>query len=255
MSDQASSWSRAAAIYEQEFVNPHLPQVRSPLRPTLRALARRGATAVADLGCGIGPLVPLLAKNFRRVWAVDFADAMLARARQKAKALTNVTFLQRSLLDLRPLHGKLDVAVAVNSLVMPDIRDLDAALAEIRRCLKPGAALVGIVPAMDAVHYQTMLLLERALDRGQPLDAARKNAAHHNEHDSYDFAFGEYRFRGIEQHFWQPFEVRYRFEKAGLRLRQLKKVHLAWQQFACWRDTRDQPPPWDWYFLARPLAA
>ncbi|SRR6266496_872297 len=177
---------------------------------------------------------------------------MLARARETAQACANISYLQRGLTDLAPLHGQLDVAIAVNSLVMPDPRDLDASLREIRACLKPAGCFLGILPALDAVHYFTMLLVDRALALGQPLDAARKSAAHHNDHADYDFAFGQFRFQGLEQHFWQPFEIHHRFGRAGFRLRSLKKVHLSWQQFCCWRDLQEQPAPWDWYFLARP---
>jgi SAM-dependent methyltransferase len=251
MNDQAAAWGRAAAIYEREFVDPNLPEVDNPVRAALTALARRGARVVADLGCGIGPLLPLLAERFQTVYAVDFAEGMLARARENVAGSKNVVFVERPLQDLTPLHGGLDVAVAVNSLVMPDVRDIDRSLDEVRRCLKPDGVFLGILPAMDAVHYQTMLLLDVALARGQPLDAARKHAAALNDHRDYDFAFGQCRFHGIEQHFWQPFEIRHRFGKAGLRLTRLKKVHLAWRQFAGSRELTKHPPPWDWFFAAR----
>ena len=135
MNDQAAAWGRAATIYEREFVDPNLPEVDNPVRPTLAALVRRGARTVADLGCGIGPLLPFLAERFQTVYAVDFAEGMLARARENVAEGTNIIFVHRPLQDLAPLHGQLDVAVAVNSLVMPDVRDLDRALGETRRCL------------------------------------------------------------------------------------------------------------------------
>jgi hypothetical protein len=104
---------------------------------------------------------------------------------------------------------------------------------------------------MDAVHYFTMLLVDRARQAGMPTAQARKNAAHHAEHALYDFAFGDFRYRGIEQHFWQPFEVKYRLRRAGFRGVRLRKVRLAWHQFGCARDLGDRPPPWDWFFQAR----
>ena len=82
---------------------------------------------------------------------------------------------------------------------MPDRRDLDAALRQVRQVLQPGGVFLGIVPAMDAVHYYTILLLDRALAAGKPPEVARKNAAHFNDHAAYDFAFGQFRFQGIEQ--------------------------------------------------------
>jgi SAM-dependent methyltransferase len=250
MSDQAHFWSRAAKSYEADFVDPYGPEVRSPLVKTLRRLADPVNKTVADLGCGIGPLLPFLAEHFRHVFAIDFAEGMLERARQRCQGQANIEFLARPLTDLSPLVGQIDVAVAVNSLVMPQIPDLEESLRQIHSVLRPGGVFLGIIPAMDAVHYYTMLLVDRALTAGKPLEAARKNAAHFNEHELYDFAFGQYHYEGLEQHFWQPFEVRYRLRRAGFRHIRLAKVHLAWEQFACATDLKDLPPPWDWFFQA-----
>ncbi|MBX9678412.1 MAG: class I SAM-dependent methyltransferase [Gemmataceae bacterium] len=252
MNPQDQSWSEAAAWYEREFIDPHLPGVRSPLRRALLALAKRGAKVVGDLGCGIGPLLPLLAKKFEQVVAVDFAEGMLNRAREKASDRRNVRFVQASMTDLKELEGQLDVAVSINSLVMPDVREQEKALRSIRAALKPDGWVLGILPAMDGVHYVTSLLLDRALESGKPIDLARKNAAHLNDHADYDFAFGQFRFQGLEQHFWQPYEIRYRFRRSGFRVVQQKKVRLSWKQFAGWRELKKYPAPWDWFFLARP---
>jgi SAM-dependent methyltransferase len=249
MSEQAHHWSRAAKGYEEAFIDPYLPEVRNPLLQALTALANKHKTA-ADLGCGIGPLLPFLAEHFGHVFAVDFAPGMLERARERCTGLANVAFLKRDLTNLGELAGKVDVAVAVNSLVLPDTAALDKALKGIHATLREKGHILGIVPAIDAVHYFTMLLLDRARLAGMPESKARQNAAHHAEHEYYDFSFGTFRFQGLEQHFWQPFEVRYRLRRAGFRRVRLAKVHLAWHQFGCAKDLGDQPPPWDWFFHA-----
>jgi SAM-dependent methyltransferase len=248
---QAEAWSRAAADYESEFVDPYLPEVRNPLRDALAALADKGRTA-ADLGCGLGPLLPLLAERFQWVHAVDFAAGMLERARERCAGLQNIEFWQRRFTGLRELRGCIDVAVAVNSLILPDLNELERALRSVRRLLRPEGRLLGIVPALDGVHYFTMLLVDRARRAGMPIEKARQNAAHHAEHALYDFAFGEFRYQGLVQHFWQPFEVRYRLRRAGFGRVRLAKVHLSWQQFGCARDLGHLPPPWDWFFEAEP---
>jgi SAM-dependent methyltransferase len=250
MSEQAHHWSRAAEGYEEAFIDPYLPEVRNPLRRALSELTDKRKTA-ADLGCGIGPLLPFLAEHFKRVFAVDFAEGMLARARERCHGLANVEFQKRDLTNLEELVDQVDVAVAVNSLVLPDTAALDAALRAIHATLRDNGHFLGIVPAIDAVHYFTMLLLDRARSAGMPANKARQNAAHHAEHDYYDFAFGTFRYQGLEQHFWQPFEIRYRLRRAGFRRVRMAKVHLAWHQFGCARDLSDQPPPWDWFFQAQ----
>jgi SAM-dependent methyltransferase len=249
--DQSHYWSQAAANYEAEFIDPYLPDVRNPLPAALAEIPNRETLTVADLGCGVGPLLPLLAGLFRRVLAVDFAEGMLERARERCHGLTNVEFHRLSLTDLRSLGRTVDVAVAVNSLVLPDTGQLTNALRQVHASLRPGGHFLGIVPAMDAVHYFTMLLLDRARLAGMPEDKARQNAAHHAEHQYYDFAFGRFRYQGLDQHFWQPFEVRYRLKRAGFARIKLAKVDLAWHQFGCARDLGDETPPWDWFFHAR----
>jgi SAM-dependent methyltransferase len=248
MDDQADRWSAVAAEYEQEFVDPYRAGGADPLLEALAALAGEGTAA--DLGCGVGPLLPVLARQFQQVWAVDFAERMLERARQLCTGLGNVEFLQRNLTDLGALAGQLDVAVAVNSLVLPNLDDLEQALAGIHSALRPGGHFLGIVPAMDAVHYHTMLLIDRARRTGMPQDMARRNAAQHGEHQLFDFTFGTFRYRGLEQHFWQPFEIPYRLKRAGFRRVRRRRVSLAWGQCACGKDLKGLPAPWDWFFHA-----
>src|SRR5207245_7904227 len=211
------------------------------------------STTVAVLGCGIRRLLPFPAAQIQRVLAIDFAEGMLERARERCRHLRNVEYFQLPLTDLASRARRVDVAVAVNSLVMPEIPALEESLQQIHRLLRPGGVFLGIVPAMDAVHYHTMLLVDRALAAGKPIEVARKNAAHFVEHALYDFAFGEFRYEGLEQHFWQPFEVRYRLRRAGFQHIQLARVLLSWEQLACEKELKQHPPPWDWFFQAEPV--
>ncbi len=250
MADQAEHWSRAAKRYEQEFIDPYLPEVRNPLLQALERLPRKEQQTVADLGCGVGPLLPVLAGQFAQVLALDFAQGMLDRARERCPDRTNIEYLRCNFTELASLGRQVDVAVAVNSLVLPDLSELHKSLQGIHDLIRPGGHFLGIVPAMDSVHYLTMLMVDRALGAGMPMPAACKNAAHHVEHELYDFAFGEFRYRGLVQHFWQPFEITYRLRQIGFRRVKLAKVALAWRQFGCARDLQQFPPPWDWFFQA-----
>src|SRR5947209_1137685 len=99
MTDQASAWSRAAKSYEEDFIDPYRSEVRSPLAMALTKLADGRHKMAADLGCGIGPLLPALSKHFQHVYAVDFAEGMLKRAREKCAALSNIEFVERPLTD------------------------------------------------------------------------------------------------------------------------------------------------------------
>jgi SAM-dependent methyltransferase len=250
MKEQSYHWSRAADRYEQEFVDPYQLATRNPVLDYLARIEGKGRVA-ADLGCGIGPLLPRLARQFERVHAVDFASGMLKRARERCLGLSNIQFHERTLTDLAPLLGQVDVVVAINSLVQPTVAEIETVLAQVRLILRPGGQFLGIVPAMDAVHYHTMLLVDRARRTGMPEEAARANAAQHAEHALFDFAFAEFTYQGLRQHFWQPFEIPYRLKRAGFSRIRIKKVLLSWSQFAAGAELHKEKPVWDWGFLCK----
>jgi SAM-dependent methyltransferase len=254
-SNQERYWSRLAAHYDENFLDPHGPDVESPLRAALDRIEDGPNKTAADLGCGTGPLLPSLIERFGEVIALDFAPAMIrqAQARIGPELSARVKFEKRPMHELKDYEGRIDVAIAVNSLVMPDVRVIDRTLRAIRASLRPGGVFLGIVPAMDAIHYHTMLVLDQAIERGAEPAAAEEQASLHVEHAHYDFTFGRFLFRGLRQKFWQPFEVEYRLTKAGFSSVRLAKVLYPWDEnLPCSESLASLPRSWDWFFEAKP---
>ena len=251
LQNQDRHWSRHAARYGELFVDPYDANVETPLWAALAAVPDAAAKTVADLGCGAGPLLPYLAQRFDRVIALDFAAEMLklAQGRLDPGALARVTFLTRPMHELDDLAGQLDVAVAINSLVMPDVRLIDRTLRSIRASLKPGGLFLGVVPSIDTICYHFLLLLDQALDQGLEPREAKRFAALHTERRHYDFAFGEFHFDGLRQKFWQPFEIEFRLNKAGFTATTLGKVLYPWDESVAGSDAfAEFPRAWDWFF-------
>ena len=251
---QAEHWNRQEARYDEVFLDPYGPDVVNPLWEELAEVPSAQRKTAADLGCGTGTLLPYLAEQFQSVFALDFAPDMLTRARSRLQpgALARVTFLERAMHELDDLAGKLDLAVAVNSLVMPDVRLIDRTLSAIHKSLKPDGLIMGVVPSIDAIYYHMMLLIDHSLDQDFPLVEAEKLAALHVERRHYDFAVGRFQFEGLRQKFWQPFEVEYRLKRAGFSAPVLKKVLYPWDEsLASGGVLRGFPPSWDWFFRAR----
>ena len=80
---QDRQWSRAAARYDDLFLDPFRPGVENPLLDAIRAIPDPASKTVADLGCGTGPLLPHLVGRFGRVVALDFAPGMIEQARKR----------------------------------------------------------------------------------------------------------------------------------------------------------------------------
>lgn len=251
---QGRHWGRHASKYDEVFLDPFRPGVRNPVPGALAAVPGAATKAAIDLGCGTGPLLPLLVERYAEVHALDFAPAMIRKAKDRlGPAADRVAFHARTMDDLADFAGKFDVAVAINSLVMPDVRDVDRTLEAIRGAMRPEGVFFGVVPSIDAIHYHTMLLLDRELDKGLDPEEAERVAAYHGEHRYYEFGFGRFLFQGLRQKFWQPFEIEYRLKRAGFAKVELDRVLYPWDDHVPGGDAfADHPPSWDWSFIARP---
>jgi ubiquinone/menaquinone biosynthesis C-methylase UbiE len=137
-------YDRWAEIYDGE----DNPLIRLEERFLPDVLGELRGLDVVDLGCGTGRHAVAAAAAGARVTAVDFADAMLARARAKRGA-DAVRFVVHDLTRPLPFaDGAFDVALSC--LVLEHIADLGAFFREVRRVCRPGgrAVLTAMHPAM-----------------------------------------------------------------------------------------------------------
>jgi SAM-dependent methyltransferase len=119
-----------------------------------------GKTAL-ELGCGTGLFLSRAAASGAAIHAVDLSVDLLDKAREKTKGLPLVT-LSRGNAEALPFRDSSFDAVYGSSILHH--LDLDAALAELRRVLKPGGRLVFAEP--NAINPHLLLIFRvRALRR------------------------------------------------------------------------------------------
>jgi len=245
----ARDWDRVASDYFAEVVSPLEQGVPRALERALAAVPDPATKTVGDLGCGIGPLLPPLARRFGRVLAIDFSPAMLARARATCRA-RNVTMHRADLADLRAFAGRLDVAVTVNAVLTPDSARLDRIFDGLRRVLRPGGVFLGVFPAMEAVLYQGFMIHERERRRYTPA-RARMRTSRILERAKYDFVHGTYCEDTRAQKFFYAFELTYRLRRAGFRQVRLGRVTYPWTDvLGGYERFPGEPPMWDWLVRA-----
>ncbi|RME25015.1 MAG: methyltransferase domain-containing protein [Deltaproteobacteria bacterium] len=95
---------------------------------------------IADLGCGTGATLPLLAPVAGRLIGLDREAAMLAVARQRTSGMDNVELIE-GLLDDLPIPGR-TVDVALCQLVLHHVADLPPVFREVARVLVEGGRFV-----------------------------------------------------------------------------------------------------------------
>ena len=99
--------------------------------------------ALLDLGAGTGLFTLAAAKRYAKVYAVDIAQPMLARAQEKARqaGLTNIEFCEGGFLTYRHEGEPVDVVISQMALHhLPDVWKY-VALVRMAAMLKPGGTL------------------------------------------------------------------------------------------------------------------
>jgi demethylmenaquinone methyltransferase / 2-methoxy-6-polyprenyl-1,4-benzoquinol methylase len=104
-------------------------------RLTVEAVVQPG-DRVLDACCGTGDLALAAEREGGVVTGLDFSPRMLERARQKSET---VTWIEGDLLALPFGDDSFDAATV--GFGVRNVSDLDAALAELRRVLRPGGRL------------------------------------------------------------------------------------------------------------------
>jgi arsenite methyltransferase len=112
-------------------------QVRRRRALVLDALAPEPGDAILDVGCGPGFYVADLLERGATVTGVDTSPAMLAIARRRAPG---ACLLEGAATQLPVRAAAFDRALTVQ--VLEYVVDVDGALAELRRVLRPGGRLL-----------------------------------------------------------------------------------------------------------------
>jgi SAM-dependent methyltransferase len=132
-----ASYNRVADEYARRM-NDEL--AHKPLdRALLEDFAAQAHGLICDLGCGPGHVAAYLRSRGAEVVGVDLSDAMIEQAR---RLHPDVRFTQADLRRLPFDDGALAGIVAFYSLIHLPPDELLTALAEARRVLRPGGALL-----------------------------------------------------------------------------------------------------------------
>jgi len=244
---QPKEWDKIAPRYFEVIDSPFAEGVKNPLTLFLNKIRGKKRMTVMDLGCGIGNFLPYLAKRFKRVIAVDFSEQMLEEAKTNCSKFKNIEYVHKSICDMGEYRESVDVAISVNSIIMPSLEDNKKAFEETFNILKNPGYFLGIFPSINSDLYRAMLTVERELEETRNETQAIKNTHTIMDSKSYDFLTGHYENEGKQKHFYK-FEVEYKLKRLGFKNVQYEKVLYPWRMAP--ERFEGQPKLWDMFFYA-----
>ena len=147
--------------------------------PLILGAVPPGCGSALDVGCGDGLLACRLAGHCRDVTGVDRDRALIAAARERAKNLRNVAFIDAEFPAFPFEDGSFDF-IASNTAIHH--MDFEAALMAMSRLLRPGGrlAIIGLARSATARDYVPDLM-GAPLNLGLELTHATLRAAHRED--------------------------------------------------------------------------
>ncbi|MDX6766339.1 MAG: class I SAM-dependent methyltransferase [Candidatus Methylacidiphilales bacterium] len=243
-------WEEKGRAYDAEIFDVYAEDRKGVVAAAIRRTLRKSDRA-ADLGCGTGKALPLLAPRALSVEAVDLSESCLRKARHFADAWKNITFRRADLARER-VSGRLDFVLNVNVLIMPDAGVRQAILRHIAVRLKRGGRLLLVVPSLESSLWVARRLYDWELKDGRtPAQARRGVQRLLGDRFRVGLADGLVPIDGVPtKHFLAP-ELSSVLAAVGLELRGLEKVEYAWRtEFEDPPSWMRAPYPWDWLVRA-----
>jgi len=251
MKKEVREWEEVATVseYFESVLSPFAKGVVNPLDSELKKIRSAKKKYVIDLGTGVGNAIPLFSKTFKHVTAIDFSPSMVEKTAQRSRKFKNVTCAVGDMRDLQKYHNKFDVAVSINSIILPTHEEVTQMLKEAYKVLKPKGLFFGVFPSMDAQLYIAMLTFQREYELTGNESKAKQRTNELIDRKKYNFVFGTYEAEGANQKFYYEFELHHRLKAAGFKDIRVDKVFYPWS-LCDLEDTqsfRKYPKFWDWF--------
>ena len=253
MPRSTNPWDRIARTCLDQVVSPLQDSVDLPLLGDLKKIRNRRRSTVADLGCGSGTLLPLLLDLFGNVVGIDGSREMLRLAarrveKERPQAGDRLQLHRCSLTRLGPYRERFQVAVSLNSVIMPDLAQVQRALGSIRQSLRSGGRLLAVFPALESMAEAFQYCYGKELRRLRTHSRAWAAASRKLDAARMNFALGLYDAGPVLEKYYARYELVRGLEQAGFTRIEFDRVsysrRLAFEGVETYPGS---PPVWHWY--------
>ena len=243
-------WENVADSYDTEIFSVLEHDADQLIGRRIERFGHPEASA-ADLGCGVGHFIPLLAENFGQVLACDLSAQCLDQARERYADLASVDYEQVDLAGRPNFRTGFDFALCINVLITDDLAVRARALRNLSGYLREGGHLVLVVPSLESALLTSARIIQWNLRDGHaPSEAARLGLPRHGS--IRQLHRGNLPIDGVPTKHYLREELEFLLPDHGFEIEEVEKIPYSWStEFDAPPAWMQEPHPWDWMVVAR----
>lgn len=234
-------WNRNADQFDELVCDIASEETNNQLRRFVSAAHPSPKKSVlVDLGCGTGTFVQKFGARFRKIFAADFATAVVRKAEKTYQGATPAQWRVADVKDCPKLFGErcADLAVCLNVITSPSAARRKSLWASIKAVTKPSGHMLIVVPSAESCE---MVNEWENRARKRPKPALKKGGLAERGDGAWQKHFSRDELTAI-------------ISELGFSVVRLGAVSYPWSEEGMRKPRAATRPPWDWICLAKRVA-
>jgi ubiquinone/menaquinone biosynthesis C-methylase UbiE len=241
------AWDAVAEHFDEAILNVPAHDRLGLIKSTVEQFGGEGRS-VADIGCGVGRALDLIAPHFATVYATDISSDCLAIAEKDFAEYHHIEYIHADLSKEHGLPEQVDLVVCINTLLLDPLDKREAMLKHLCEAVKPGGHLLLVVPSLESALYVSHRLVRLNRQSGMSPRTAQRKAR--REMSPLDMGIVQVDGVPTKHHLKEELQDLLRAE--GMNVQRTEKIEYPWSYVL------EEPPeemtgnqPWNWMMVAQ----
>ena len=223
-------WNKLADAFESDVCDITREETADLVRRYVAlARPRRKNAVLVDLGCGVGTFIHRYGNRFAKIYGVEFAPRIIARATRLCANMTGITWMTSDIPPAAKAIGRqADLTVCMNVITSSSAAKRAALWSSVAAVTRKGGYALVVVPSLESERLV-------AVERGEPQPRASGLVK---------------RDDAIQKHYTRE-ELKDIFAGHGFAVKRIGRAHYPWSIEGV-RETKARRAnrPWDWMCVA-----
>ncbi len=228
--------------YEKNIISVFA--VKNNLTKYLKNIKNKKNKEIIDFGCGFGYAIHFI-KDFKIIYAVDFSENMLNKAKEINRDYKNVNFIKGNLKTT--FIKKVDVILAVSSVMPKNYNEFDVIIKNFLKNLKENGEIILVLPSFESATFFYHLRADYLFKQNKKASEIQEFIKKAQINENYmPLGYLITKINLIQKH-WLREEILFRLSKYNFKDVKIEKLELDWEkQIVNYKHFKNYPKLWFW---------